>query len=102
MSGGVGIWRCAGCGTGYFPEPLLCPKCHGHTFNPDRVGEGVIEEISTIRHMIGQPDWKPRRIASVRTSDGQLMTVGLADDAGLGARIELYQEGEAPFGRAKS
>ena len=29
MSEGVTIWRCAKCRTGFFPEPLLCPRCHG-------------------------------------------------------------------------
>jgi uncharacterized OB-fold protein len=85
-----------------FPPPLLCPKCHGHEFAADHVSEGVVEEISVIRHMIGQEDWTPKRIASVRTSDGQLMTVGLIDDAGLGATIELFQDEGAPFGRRKS
>jgi uncharacterized OB-fold protein len=101
MSDGVTIWRCARCGGGFFPEPLLCPRCHGHRFTTDRITEGVVEEISIIRHMLGQENWQPRRIASVRTSDGQLMTVGLRDESGPGARIELFQEGEAPFGRAK-
>ena len=31
----------------------------------DRVHEAVVEEISVIRHMIGQENWQPRRIASV-------------------------------------
>jgi uncharacterized OB-fold protein len=101
MSEGVTIWRCAKCGGGLFPEPLLCPRCHSHQFTTDRVTEGVVEEISVIRHMLGQENWLPRRIASVRTSDGQLMTVGLRDESGPGARIELFQEGEALFGRAK-
>ena len=101
MSEGVTVWRCAKCGTGFFPEPLLCQRCHGHQFTTDRVTEGVIEEISVIRHMLGQENWQPCRIASVRTSDGQLMTVGLRDESGPGTRIELFQEGEAPFGRVK-
>ena len=101
MSEGVTIWRCAKCGAGFFPEPLLCPRCHGYRFTTDRVTEGVVEEISIIRHMLGQENWQPRRIASVRASDGQLMTVGLCDGSGPGTRIELFQEGEAPFGRAK-
>lgn len=101
MSDGVGIWRCANCGLGLFPEPLLCPRCHGHEFKADRVRDGVVEEVSVIRHMLGQENWQPRRIASVRTSDGQLITVGLKDESGPGAMIELYQEGEAPFGRGK-
>jgi len=38
----------------------------------------------------------------VRTSDGQRITVGLADDSEPGAAIELFEEGTAPFGKAKS
>lgn len=102
MSAGVTIWRCANCKTGFFPERLLCARCHGDKFEIDRVHEGVIEEISVIRHMLGQENWQPRRIASVRTTDGQRMTVGLRDESGPGAVIELFQEGEAPFGRAKA
>jgi ABC-type ATPase with predicted acetyltransferase domain len=101
MSPGVGIWRCTKCRAGLFPEPLLCPRCHGDRFETDRVHTAVVEEISIIRHMLGQTDWKPRRIASVRTSDGQVMTVGLLDESGLGATLELFQQEDAPFGRAK-
>jgi uncharacterized OB-fold protein len=100
-AGGVGIWRCKGCGVGYFPERLLCPRCHGQEWVADRVYQGVVEEVSVIRHMIGQADWQPRRIASVRTSDGQLITVGLRDESGPGTVIELFEEGTAPFGQAK-
>lgn len=100
MSEGVTIWRCAKCHSGTFPQPLLCPRCHGHAFTADSVRDGVVEEISIVRHLLGQENWQPRRIASVRTSDGQLMTVGLKDESGPGARIELFQEGDAPFGRA--
>jgi uncharacterized OB-fold protein len=99
---GVTIWRCQNCRAGFFPEPLLCPRCHGDTFATDRVHDAVVEEISVIRHMIGQENWQPRRIANVRTSDGQRMTVGLRDESGPGATIELFEEGTAPFGRAKS
>ena len=99
---GVTIWRCVGCRAGLFPKPLLCPRCHAAQFEIDRVHAAVIEEISVIRHMIGQENWQPRRIASVRTSDGQLMTVGLRDESGPGATIELFEDGTAPFGRAKS
>ncbi len=65
MSAGVTIWRCANCRAGYFPEPLLCPRCHGGKFETDRVHEAVVEEVSVIRHMIGQENWQPRRIANV-------------------------------------
>ena len=102
MSAGVTIWRCANCGGAYFPEPLLCPRCHGGALDIGRVQEAVIEEVSVIRHMIGQENWQPRRIANVRTLDGPHMTVGLRDESGPGATIELFEEGTAPFGRAKS
>ena len=101
MSDGVGIWRCVSCKTALFPQRLLCPHCHGEKFESDRVHEGVVEEVSVIRHMIGQTDWTPRRIANVRTTGGSMMTVGLRDEAGEGTLIELFQEEGAPFGRTK-
>jgi hypothetical protein len=61
----------------------------------------VVEEVSVIRHMIGQENWQPRRIASVRITNGPLMTVGLRDESGPGATIALFEDGTAPFGRAK-
>ena len=99
---GVTIWRCANCRAGFFPERLLCARCHGDRFATGRVREAVVEEVSIIRHMLGQENWQPRRIASVRTSDGQRITVGLVDESGPGATIELFQQDQAPFGRAKT
>jgi uncharacterized OB-fold protein len=102
MSKGVGIWRCRSCGTAVFPQRLLCPHCHGREFDEDRVYEGMVEEISIIRHMIGQADWKPRRIANVRTTGGPSITVGLRDESGSGAVVELFEEEKAPVGQAKA
>ena len=101
MNRGVGIWRCLDCRAGFFPQRLLCARCHGARFAPDRVYEAVVEEVSVIRHMLGQSDWQPRRIAAARTSDGQCITVGLTDESGPGTVIELFEEGMAPFGAAK-
>lgn len=101
MTVGVAIWRCARCGTGFFPQRLLCPNCHGHAFNEERAHEAIVEEVSVIRHMLGQADWQPRRIASVRTADGVLMTIGLRDGSEPGATVELFEEDGAPFGAAK-
>jgi uncharacterized OB-fold protein len=84
-----------------FPQRLLCPHCHGQEFDEDRVYEGMVEEISVIRHMIGQADWKPRRIANVRTTGGPSITVGLRDEAGPGAVVELFEDEKAPVGQAK-
>jgi uncharacterized OB-fold protein len=102
MSEGVGIWRCKACGATYFPERLLCARCHSHEFATDRVTEGMIEEITVIRHVLGQTDWTPRRLANVRTVNGPHMTVGLRDESGPGTLIDLFQEGNAPFGAAKA
>ena len=96
---GVGVWRCPHCGERFFPRRLLCLKCHTPEMTHDRIDEAQVEEISVIRHMLGQTDWKPRRIANVRTPDGLALTVGLEDDAAIGDRIRLYQPGTAPFGR---
>jgi uncharacterized OB-fold protein len=102
MTHGLTIWRCVNCRAGFFPEPLLCRRCRGDRFAPDRVNEGVVEEVSVIRHMLGQDNWQPRRIASVRTSDGQRITVGLRDQSEPGAAIDLFEDNGAPFGQAKA
>ena len=102
MSTGVGIWRCNHCGTAVFPERLLCPHCHHNDFAADRVTEGVVEEITMIRHVLGQTDWQPRRLANVRTVNGPRLTVGLRDESGPGTVIDLFEEGNAPFGAAKA
>jgi len=101
MSAGIGIWRCKGCGATLFPHRMLCPQCHGRDFEEARVTEGVVEEVAVIRHMIGQENWQPRRIANVRTRGGPSLTVGLRDGSGPGTVVELTQEEGAPFGRAK-
>ena len=100
MNRGVGIWRCVKCRTAFFPERLICSRCYAHEFEPDRLYKAVVEEVSTIRHMLGQTDWQPRRIASVRTSEGERITVGLLDDSGPGTVIELSEDGTAPYGEA--
>jgi uncharacterized OB-fold protein len=102
MTPGVTIWRCKACGVAFFPERLLCPRCHGYEWQQDRIHEAVVEEVSTIRHMIGATDWTPRRIASVRTSEGLRITVGLRDDSGPGAAIALFEDGTAPYGELKA
>ena len=102
MSEGVGIWRCKGCDTTVFPQRLLCPHCHGQDFDEARVHDGVVEEVAVIRHMIGQENWQPRRIANVRTRGGPSITVGLRDESGPGTTVVLSQEEGAPLGRAKS
>ena len=57
--------------------------------------------MAVIHHMLGQENWQPRRIASVRTDLGPRITVGMSDDAVPGAAIELFEQDGAPFGKAK-
>ena len=99
---GVRIWRCTACGTGYFPQRLLCPHCRGQEFTQDRVTEGVVEEITVIRHVLGQTNWQPHRLANVRTENGPHITVGLRDESEPGTVVVLFEEGNAPFGSAKA
>jgi uncharacterized OB-fold protein len=101
MNPGVGIWRCVNCREAVFPQRLLCPRCHGSAFEPDRIYRAVVEEVSVIRHMLGQADWKPRRIANVRLAEGLRLTVGMRDESGPGTVIELFEEDGAPFGAVK-
>lgn len=101
MNKGIPIARCVTCGQGHFPPPLLCALCSGANFAEDRLIEAEIEETTTIRHMLGQDNWQPRKIASVRTKDGLLLTVGVLDQSGPGTTVELFEENLAPFGRAK-
>jgi uncharacterized OB-fold protein len=101
MNGGIRIWRCQQCREAFFPRPLLCPRCHGGAFEPDLIYRGVVEEVAVIRHMLGQENWQPRRIANVRLAEGQRLTVGLLDESRPGTVIQLFEENGAPFGAEK-
>ena len=80
----------------------MCPRCGGHDFAEDRITEGVVEEITVIRHVLGQTDWQPHRLANVKTANGPHITVGLRNESEPGTVIELFEEGSAPFGKAKA
>jgi uncharacterized OB-fold protein len=98
---GLKVWKCAQCGAEFFPRRLLCLRCESPDLREDgHVHEGVIEEITVIRHVLGQEGWKPKRIANVRTPTGLMLTVGLLDESEVGQRIEIGQEGTAPVGQA--
>lgn len=100
MSAGVVAFRCKACDALYFPARLLCARCGGAGFDETRVYEGVVAEVTTVRHVLGQADWGPRRLANVVTPEGLWLTVGLRDQSGPGEHIMLEQDGTAPFGRA--
>ncbi len=100
QAGGLQVWACSKCGSLFFPRRLLCLRCECPDMVEGHVHEGVIEEITVVRHVLGQEGWKPKRIANVRTPTGLMLTVGLLDDSQIGARIAIGQEGTAPVGRA--
>jgi uncharacterized OB-fold protein len=97
---GLAVWKCMSCGAEFFPRRLLCLRCESPDFVAGRVTEGVIEEITVVRHVLGQEGWQPRRIANVRTPNGPMLSVGLLDDSEVGQRIQILQQGTAPVGRA--
>ncbi|TCT06063.1 zinc ribbon domain-containing protein [Aquabacter spiritensis] len=99
MTPGVTVWRCTACGSLFFPRRLLCATCHSPDFAEAQAVAARIEEITEIRHVLGQTHWAPRRLANVRTADGLAFTVGLLDGSQEGEEIALFQDGTAPFGR---
>jgi uncharacterized OB-fold protein len=100
---GLKVWKCARCGAQFFPRRLLCLRCESPELAEDgHVYEGVVEEITVVRHVLGQEGWKPRRIANVRTPGNLMLTVGLLDDSEIGQHVVIGQDGTAPVGRAKA
>ena len=99
MTPGLTAWQCASCGVVYFPERYLCAACGGHTFETTTVAEGVIEDMTVVRHVIGQKDWKPTPIATVLIDGGARILAGVLDDAGPSDRVSLAQDEGAPYVR---
>jgi len=101
MIAGLTAWKCAECGAVYFPERYLCAACGGDNIVNTTVNGGVVEDVTTVHHVIGQPDWQPRPIATVEIDGGARILAGLLDDAGPGSRVELFEEEGAPYARGK-
>ncbi len=99
MTPGLTAWLCDGCGVVYFPERYLCAACGGHTFKTTTVSEGVIEDMTIVRHVIGQKDWEPTPIATVLIDGGARILAGVLDDAEPNDRVSLAQEEGAPYVR---
>jgi uncharacterized OB-fold protein len=99
MIPGVPVSRCMSCGMGYFPTRLICMRCGKPEFRIDRVLQGTVEQSTVIRHAAGRSEWAPHHLASVRTSDGQLVVVGLEDPLADGASVDLFEENGKISGR---
>jgi uncharacterized OB-fold protein len=102
MTAGLTAWKCQDCDAVYFPERYLCPACGGNQLATTTVSEGVVEDMTTVRHVIGQPDWQPRPIATVKIDGGARILAGVIDDAGPNDRVTLSQENGAPYARRKA
>jgi len=101
MNSGLNAWKCADCGAVYFPERYMCAACGGHEIAPTTVAEGVIEDMTVVRHVLGQKDWQPKPIATVLIDGGARILAGVLDEAGPNDRVVLSQEEQAPYVRRK-
>jgi uncharacterized OB-fold protein len=99
MKPGVPLTRCVACGAGFFPARLICPRCGGAEWHTDAVCDGVVEQTTTVRHAAGHKEWQPRHIASVRTSDGQLIVAGLEELLEQATRVTLFDRDGSPVAR---
>jgi|SRR5690606_14915900 len=99
MTPGLNAWKCRNCGAVYFPERYLCAQCGGHDFETVSVAGGVIEDMTVVRHVIGQKDWQPKPIATVLIDGGARVLAGVLDEAGPQDRVALFEEEQAPYVR---
>jgi uncharacterized OB-fold protein len=99
MKPGLPLTRCQNCGAGYYPPRLICAKCGAADWRADEVREGVVEQSTVVRVAAGRPDWQPRHIASVRTTDGQLIVAGLEEPLPDATRVALFDRDGAPSAR---
>ena len=49
--------------------------------------------------MLGQKDWKPRKIANIKTALGIYITAGIEDAAQVGDALYIYSDNGAPIGK---
>ncbi len=91
---------CRSCGRKVFPSRVLCPACGGASWTRRRAGQGVVEEVTTIRRTVGADGGLAVSLASVRLDQGPVVVAGLDGPAGSGDRVELLVVDGAPVARA--
>ena len=101
MTPGLNAWKCKDCRAVYFPERFLCASCGGHTLETIIVEEGIIEDMTIVRHVLAQKDWQPKPIATVLIDGGARILAGVLDDSKANDRVSLAHEELAPFVRRK-
>jgi hypothetical protein len=75
-------------------------RCSKAEFQIDRVLQGIVEQSTVIRHAAGRAGWEPHCLASVRTTDGQMLVVGLDERLENGTRVDLFEASGKLTGRA--
>ena len=93
------LYKCVKCEKYTFPKKIICSACGGIDFTLQESSKATIMEVSIIRHMLGNKDWKPRKIANVQTEEGVMLTAGLDEELEEGDIISLSLNGEAPIGK---
>jgi uncharacterized OB-fold protein len=97
---GLTVGKCGQCGMLFFPRRLICRRCGSDALVDTRITEAVIEEVTTVSHVIGQAGGARRHLATARTPEGLHLIVGLETPLQAGARVNLTERGGAPFVRS--
>ena len=97
---GLSVGKCGNCGTHYFPWRLICRRCGADAWIEARIHEAVIEESTTVMHVVGGGDGQPKYLATVRTAEGPRIIVGLESPVPDGKRVALLEKNGAPLARA--
>jgi uncharacterized OB-fold protein len=101
MKPGLPLKKCTVCQSAYFPVRLICPNCGAASWEDDVVMDGVVEQMTTVRHAAGRDEWEPRYIACVRTSRGQMINAGLEEPLPDQTAVLLFDRDGAPIARKR-
>lgn len=97
---GVTVSVCETCGSGFFPGPLICPRCGSARWHERQVESGTVEQVTVVRRAAGGLA-DPAVLATVHLESGQRVVVRLRDDAAPGSHVELGQAGGALYASVK-
>ena len=95
---GLRITRCGTCHKPYFPGRLICHVCGNDTWVAETLHEAVIEDVTTVSHVIGSSAG-PSHLATVRAIEGLRLVVGLEEPLREGTRVNLFDKSGAPLAR---
>jgi uncharacterized OB-fold protein len=97
MNLGLKIWFCRDCGHAYFPERLICAECGGAEFDAGASERGEVEDITVINHVIGQENWTPRPIATIRLDEGPRILAGAIGEIAIGDAVSVQSDDLVPY-----